>query len=217
MKRRRLSRQSSKILDIQTANDIVTSDTQAHQRAWDLSMETFGGRFTISATIGETLQWAWEILFCGRQEKLPDYHKDKNVIECSIENFVPVVTVTQIESCTIHWILVRKLWARKRSGGYHVGSAYAIHGGLKEYDASSTTPNAGGDPKHVVEEQSLDDRTPLGCQRCKERYFDERHREWEKNHRGPNQEEMTMCWLIIRKILIVKSVKRQKQHEPIVE
>ena len=63
--------------------------------------------------------------------------------------------------------------------------------GLLERDASSSTLTAWGDPKHEVVEAFLLMRN----------YFP-----W----LPPNQEITTMCSLIIRKVPILKSVRRQK-------
>ena len=122
-------RQSSKILDIQTASGIVVLDTQVKVYMKELGAHlrgTFGGRFT-------------------------------KVIECSIENFVLAAAVYQTKSplnsrppketlsekkkwrtpCWICWLLSRK--------------------DQKNYNASSSTPNARGDLKQVTKE----DRTSL--------------------------------------------------------
>ena len=85
--------------------------------------------------------------------------------------------------------------------------------GLEERYAPSSTPTAEGDPTHVVEEQSLDDKllwvvTDAGGDTLA------KIPRVRKESTVPNQEEITTFSLILRKIPLVKSDVRQRQHEP---
>ena len=86
--------------------------------------------------------------------------------------------------------------------------------GLKERDASSSTPTARVDPKHeFFEEKSLDEK--LLSVVTDVEILQQKIPRVRKVSSVPNQEEM--CSLIIRKTTVVKSVRRQTQHEPGVE
>ena len=78
-----------------------------HEGVWRLPMDTFGERCSVSAVAGNRCEDFTINLFClirGRHEKLPAYQKVRKVIECNIENFVPLAAVTkQKASSTIHW------------------------------------------------------------------------------------------------------------------
>ena len=86
--------------------------------------------------------------------------------------------------------------------------------GLREDDASSSTPKARCDFLHLIKEQSLEDKSPSVV-------TDQAEIHWQKRPRVSNQssvpKEITMFPLIIRKIPMVKSVRSQTQHEPGVE
>ena len=69
-----------------------------HQGTWRLSIGTLAERLSVSAIIGEGCAVTLVILIRGCQEKLPDYQKVRKVIESSIENFDPMVAVTQQKS-----------------------------------------------------------------------------------------------------------------------
>ena len=98
----------------------------------------------------------------------------------------------QTESCTIHWILVSqgKLWVRTRSGGHHDGSVQAIHRRIRRKRCILLDSTSWGGPK-----QGIIRSQPTG------------------NHNVFT----SLSSLIIRNIPIVRSVRRQKQHEPGVE
>ena len=98
-----------------------------HQGSWHLSMGTFGGIFTVSAIDGKTVQWVWlfsvvadrwNSQIINRQEIDRMQHRKTSLLGSSY----------QTESCAIHLNSrqPKDTWARKRSGGHHVGSVEAI-------------------------------------------------------------------------------------------
>ena len=89
--------------------------------------------------------------------------------------------------------------------------------GLEEYDASSPTPKAGGGPKHEVdEEQSLDEKLPSGVTDAGRDTL-AKDTKSKKGTSVPNHDETTMRSFFVLKTPIVKSVRRQEQHESGVE
>ena len=89
--------------------------------------------------------------------------------------------------------------------------------GTQERDASSSTPTARRELSHeVAEEKPTDEELPSVVTDAG-RMLWLKIRRVRKESSAPNQEESTMCSLIIRKIPIVKSVTRQKQQGPGVE
>ena len=84
------------------------------------------------------------------------------VIECSIESFVPVVEVTKKKAVpSIEFSSAKGNFEREKEvEDTLLDLLNPFTEGSEEHDASSSTPNAGGDPKHVVEEEPLDDKLP---------------------------------------------------------
>ena len=105
-------------------------------------------------------------------------------IECSIENFVPVV-----------------------------GSVDAIYRRIEEYDVSSSTPKARGDPKHVDEEKPLYDELPSVLADAERFFLWRQITRIKKKASVSNQEETTMCSLIFPKMPIMQSVRRQTTRD----
>ena len=81
----------------------------------------------------------------------------------------------------------------------------------------SPSPRARGEPGHVDEEKPRRETSgwenSLGCHWCRGYMFWQRIPTGTKESTVANQEESTMCSLIIQKIPIVKSVRSQKEHE----
>ena len=210
-KEKKTIRQSSATLHIQTVYGSVVSDTQAKVYIKEV------GAYLLVHSVKDSLS----VLLLGRlcnelgysyswpTRETPRLSKGKKVIECSIENFVLMVPVTKqkavpsIEFSTAKGNLERE---RKRSGGQQLDLLQPSTAGLQNGDASSTTPTAGGGPKHdVVEEQSLGEKLPSVV-------LQQKIPRVRKVSSVLNQEETTMCSLIIRKTQIVRFVRRQKTH-----
>ena len=118
-------RRSSKILDVETANCVVVSDTQA------------------KVYIKENCAFLWvhlvfdsqSVLSLGRLCRELGYHswttggteypKVKRMIECSIEIFVPLVAATKHKAVPSipSW---GQPWGKGRRGGHHVGT-WTVH------------------------------------------------------------------------------------------
>ena len=99
-----------------------------------------------------------------RSRQTPNFAKSKRVIEGIIENFVTMVAVTKqkavpsIEFSTAKGNLERA----KEVEDTMLDPLEPFSEGPEEYDASSSTPTAGGAAKHeVVEEKSLGDKISL--------------------------------------------------------
>ena len=95
--REKTIRQSSTILDIQAATGIEVSDTRGKVYIKGLGAHLCTHVVKDSPSVPSLGRPSTNlvILIRGRQEKLPDYQKGKNVIECNIEHFVPMVAVTK--------------------------------------------------------------------------------------------------------------------------
>ena len=124
-KEKKTSRQSNTIRDIQTANGIVVSDTEAKVYIKELSayqgvdlVKDSPAVLSLGSLCDEHgCSYSW---FPG---ETPRWSRGKKVIECSIENFVPAVAVTQQNAVhTIKFSRQRKLWAR----AHHVELVKAI-------------------------------------------------------------------------------------------
>ena len=88
------------MLAFQTANEwhcgLRHASKGLHQGAWRLSMDTSGDRFAVSALVGKNMQRTWFFLFVAiRRSSQIIKKKVRSVIECSNENFVPVVAVVK--------------------------------------------------------------------------------------------------------------------------
>ena len=102
----------------------------------------------------------WVILVRGRQEKLLYYQKKKKKNRKK-SNAASKTSSPWLQLPNRKLYHPLKLWARQRSERHHVGSVQTDHRRIrKNYDVLSSTPKAGGDPKHVDEEKPLDDKLP---------------------------------------------------------
>ena len=220
-KEKKTSRWSSKNLDIQSANGIVVPDTQAKVYINELRAFlwfTCGGRFTVSAILEKTMQWArlLSVAVQANSHMIKMGESDR----MQHRKLSPRSSSYQTKSCTIYRILVgqRKLWARRRSGGHHVGSVKAFHGRIESRRCLFLDfKKLVSDFLHLIKEQLLEDKPPSEVTDPERDTLGKRDQELRKESLVSNQEEIAMCPLIIRKSPIVKSVRRQKQHEPGVE
>ena len=122
----------------------------------------------------------------------------KKVLERSIENFLSVVAVTEQKAASVGSSSAKGDFERENEVEDHVGSV--------------KTPKAGSDPTHIIAEQLVEDKPPsAGTDTTK--ILRQKKPRVRKESSIPNQEEITMCSLITRKIPIVKFVRWQKQHE----
>ena len=146
-KEKKTTRQSSNILDIQTARSTsrnFDASQWIHLLKYSPSLSSFR---RLCNERGHSCTWP--------TGNAPILSKGEKVTECNIENFVPLVAVTKQKTVPSFEFPSGK----KRSGGHNVGSVGAIYRRLEEHDASSSTPTAGGAAKHeVVEEKSLGDK-----------------------------------------------------------
>ena len=96
------------------------------------------------------------ILIRDRQEE------GQKVIECSIENFVRVVAVTKQQAVPSSEFspATGNLEREAEVEDAMLDLLKPLTEGLKEYDVSSSIPNARNGPKHVDEEKPLDDKLP---------------------------------------------------------
>ena len=105
--------------------------------------------------------------------------KGKKVIGCNIENFDPVVAVTKQKTLpSIEFSLVKGNFERENEvEDTMLDLLKPFTEGLEEDDASSSTPNAGRDPKQTLKEKTSWWQTSVGCHRCGERHSGNRHQE----------------------------------------
>ena len=127
-------------------------------------------------------------------EETPRLSEGKKVIECNIENFVSMIAVTQqMEVPSIEFSTAKGNFEREQEDEDTIlDLLQPFTEGSEERDASSSTLTAWCDPAHeVVEEQSLDEETSLGCQRCAEEILWHTIPRVRKVSSFPNQEETT--------------------------
>ena len=131
------------MLDIQTSNVIVVSDTQAKVYIKELGAYLWyiWRQFHRQGYRWEDHAASMVVLIRDRQEKHTDFPKAKRVIECSIENFVSVVAVT------------------KQKAAPSIGSSSAKGNSEREKDVEERR-RCISHPMQVIEEQPLEDKPP---------------------------------------------------------
>ena len=217
---KKTTRQSSKILDMQTASGIVVSDTQAKvyiKKLWRLSTDTLGEIFSVIAIVGKIMQWTWSFLFVAdkrcsqiikRRESNRIQHRKLRPFGCSYQT----KTAPSFEFSTAKGILERE-------------------NEVADTMLDPLEPCAEGgqnNTMHLPQLRQLE--VPLSMKSSKKNLLVMRFPRlspmraeihWQEIPRArkvssvPNQEEPTMCTLIIRKTTIAKSFRRQ--HEQGVE
>ena len=220
-KEKKTIRQACGILDLLTANGIVVSDTQAkvyikelgaclwiHLVNDSLSVPPFGRQ---CSELGYSCSWP-----TGETQ---DYQKIRKYSNAASKTSSHCCRY-QTEGSTIHWIPDSQgaLWAGKRSVGHHVGSVETIcrRIGRTRYifpnsDSQEMTLSMQLSKKNLL----MRNFPRLSPMRVKIR--------WQKIPRVrkvssvPNLEETTMCQLIVRKIPVVKSVRRQQNTSQVVD
>ena len=97
------------------------------------------------------------ILTRGRQENLPDYQKGKKVIEDNIETFVSMVAVTKQKAVpSIEFSTPKENLEREQEvKDAMLDLLQLLTEGLKERDASSSTPTARVTPGMKLSENNL--------------------------------------------------------------
>ena len=124
-KERKTIRLSNTIRDIQTANGIVVSDTEAKVYIKELGAY-LGVHLVKDSPAVLSLGSLCDEHGCSYSwlpGETPRLSRGKKVIECSIENFVPAVAVTQQNAVPpIKFSRQWKLWAR----AHHVGLVKVI-------------------------------------------------------------------------------------------
>ena len=160
IKRARLFGRSSNILDIQAANGIVVSDTQTRSTSINVALIYWYSwcKFLRQCYRVGKLYNEFGYSFSWPSDETPRLSKGKNVIECSIENFVSVVAVIKqkalpsMKSSTGKANLEREQEVERTM----LDLLQPFTEGLEVRDASSSVPKASYDSKReVFEEQSI--------------------------------------------------------------
>ena len=148
-------RQSSNILDIQTANGIVVWDTRAK-----VYIKEFGAHLWVhlvedspSVLLLGRLAMSLVILSRGCQEKFPSYSKVRKWSN-------RVVPSTDFSSAWGNFEREREVEDTM------LDLLQQVTEGMEEYNASSSTPNAGSDEAWSCRRKTSWWQTSFGCHRC---------------------------------------------------
>ena len=117
-----------------------------HQGVWSSSMGSFGARFSVSAIVGR-LAMSLVILSRGCQEKFPCYSKVRKWSN-------RVAPSTDFSSAWGNFEREREVEDTV------LDLLQQVTEGMEEYNASSSTPNAGSDEAWSCRRKPLDDKLP---------------------------------------------------------